>query len=312
MSLTPLFRYHQIPADRRGRPARPRRARPRPRLRQGLDQARARDLWRHAAEGGRCGHGPGLCRDPEGRRGDAEIRAMLVASQRRWVAARDEALGDPDSWPEDADRDPETWHGKILAAMRDRTDALSQRDAKDPLQFPLIARFAQSGPEQRVRRPVHRRPVRRLRAPAASSSRPAPDPGRITIPASPPAATRTTTGSAAWTRTGRPLRRLRDPIGGRCRRRQAEAVASCAVDGASDTTCPDITNPRNPEARWNLQPKGEAMAAPSPALARLDAEAATGGSRIWLYTCLTDTGYPDGRSVFRRSRKGARIPALSV
>jgi uncharacterized protein YecT (DUF1311 family) len=230
--------------------------------------------------------------------GDAEIRAMLVASQRRWVAARDEALGNPDSWPEDAD--PETWRGKILAAMQDRTDTLNQRDAEDPLQFPLIAR-AQDQRQfaaQFTGGPFAGFETRCQFFPSRAGSWA--DYYSCFATSRYQNNDRVCSVDQDWATYGvTETRSVADVVDGKLK-----PVASCAVDGASDSTCPDIANPRNPEARWNLQPKGEATAAPSPALAKLDAEAATGGSRIWLYTCLNDPGFPTADPFFDGRGKG--------
>ncbi|MBL7406422.1 DUF1311 domain-containing protein, partial [Escherichia coli] len=68
---------------------------------------------------------------------DAEIRAMLVASQKRWVAARDTRLGDLDA--AGAPSDPADARTVVLAAIRARTRDLSGRSTSDPARPHWIA-----------------------------------------------------------------------------------------------------------------------------------------------------------------------------
>jgi uncharacterized protein YecT (DUF1311 family) len=224
--------------------------------------------------------------------GDAEIRDMLVASQRRWLAARDEALGDPAGWPEDADRDPDTWHAKILTAMQDRTNALKERSNTDPQQFALIA-TAQAQRRflgQFTGGPFAGFETRCEFFPTRSGSW-ADYYGCF--------ATRTYQNhdrvcsvDEDWaTYRAYETRSIADVVDGKLK-----PVASCALDGDTDSTCPDGATGDNPEARWNLQPKaadaGTAGATP-PALPKLDAEAAgTLDDSPWLHACLTDPSYP--------------------
>ncbi|MDR9850868.1 lysozyme inhibitor LprI family protein [Herbaspirillum huttiense] len=72
---------------------------------------------------------------------DAEIHDMLVASQKRWIAAREAAFGDLDratngqtgeTYPKDMQRK------MVLKAIRGRTDQLKRRSDHEPGQFHFI------------------------------------------------------------------------------------------------------------------------------------------------------------------------------
>ncbi|WP_395676613.1 lysozyme inhibitor LprI family protein [Inquilinus sp.] len=224
--------------------------------------------------------------------GDAEIRDMLVASQRRWLAARDETLGDPAGWPEDADRDPDTWHDKILSLMQDRTNVLKDRSKTQPQQFTLIAvakeqrRFLgqfTGGPfagfETRCEIfPSHAGSWADYYSCFATRTYQNHD--------------RVCSVDEDWaTYRTYQTRSIADVVDGKLK-----PVASCALDNDNDSICPDGPASDNPEARWNLQPKaaeaGTADVAPT-ALPKLDAEA-TGDEEdsAWLHACLTDPAYP--------------------
>ena len=81
-------------------------------------------------------------------------------------------------------------------------------------------------------------------------------------------------------------------------------IATCDVDGDSDSACPDVANDSDVKARWNLQPEiGDAAASTLPAgLTKLDADATgsmvegepagTKDNEPWLHACLTDSSYP--------------------
>jgi uncharacterized protein YecT (DUF1311 family) len=221
--------------------------------------------------------------------GDAEIRDMLVASQRRWIAARDKILGDPADWPEDADRDPDTWHDKILTAMRDRTQVLKERSRTEPQQFSLIER-AQD--QRRFTSQFTGGPF------AGFETRCEIFPTRMGSWADYYACfatrhyqnnSRVCSVDEDWaTYRTYETRSVADVVDG-----ELKPVASCALDGDTDSTCPDKATRDNPDARWNLQPKAEHARAAAPALAKLDAEAVGDEERsAWLQTCLTDPGYP--------------------
>lgn len=222
--------------------------------------------------------------------GDAEIRDMLVGSQRRWLAARDEALGDPAGWPEDADRDAGTWHDKILSAMRDRTNDLKARSNTDPQQFALIA----EAQEQRrflaqfTGGPFAGFATRCEFFPTRSDSWA--DYYSCFATRIYQNHDRVCSVDEDWaTYRTYETRSIADVVDG-----TLKPVASCNLDGGTDSTCPDPSTSDNPEARWNLQPKaaGSASAAP-PALPKIDAEAAgTLDDTPWLHACLTDPAYP--------------------
>jgi len=227
--------------------------------------------------------------------GDAEIHEMLVASQRRWLAARDQDLGDPESWPEDADRDVDTWHDKILSLMQDRTNVLKDRSKTEPGQFSLIAeaqaqrRFLArytggpfAGFETRCEIfPTHAGSWADYYSCFATRTYQNHD--------------RVCSVDEDWaTYRTYETRSIADVVDGKLK-----PVASCAVDGNNDSTCPDGPASDNPEARWNLQPKAEEAGnagsadAKAAALPKLDAEAwGSLDDTPWMRACLTDPDYP--------------------
>jgi uncharacterized protein YecT (DUF1311 family) len=228
--------------------------------------------------------------------GDAEIRAMLVASQKRWLAARDEAFADPKNEHWD---DENSWRGKLLHAIRSRTEALAKRSATDPKQFDLIAGAL-----------LQRQFAARFTGGAfagfeteceflpGSNQSWADDYGCF--------GTRTyqnhdrvcsvnedwATYSVYETRT------IADVVGG-----NLKTIATCSVGGFGGA--PDCPDAEDSAARWTLQPKdadagnpaggapdGGSAATDSSPLPKIDVEAGLDDGTPWLNACLTDKGYP--------------------
>ncbi|MGL4963867.1 MAG: lysozyme inhibitor LprI family protein [Inquilinus sp.] len=215
--------------------------------------------------------------------GDAEIREMLVASQKRWLAARDLRLAGPDD-----DEDGTAWQGRLLKAVQDRTARLKMRSGTDPKQFDLIAtaeaqrRFAarfSGGPFARFRTGCDFLPSDGRSAAAdvygCFATRFYQNKDRICGVSEDWAS-----GAVYETHS------VADVVDGK-----PKTVATCSVEGAAgEPPCPD--GDRDGAARWNLQPKAD-DATSAGSLPRIDAEA--GGlddDAPWLQACLTDGRYP--------------------
>ena len=56
---------------------------------------------------------------------DSEMRAMLVRSQKRWLAARDKRFADPVDFP--GAPNAKALRASLLQAIRQRTETLSER-----------------------------------------------------------------------------------------------------------------------------------------------------------------------------------------
>jgi uncharacterized protein YecT (DUF1311 family) len=240
--------------------------------------------------------------------GDAEIHAMLVASQKRWLAARDETFADPkdEHWTDDT-----PWRGRLLDAIRSRTNALARRSTTDPKQFDLIERAQ-----------AQRQFAARLSGGSFAGFETRCD----FFPDTPASwadhyecystryyrnADRVCSVGEDWAT----YRQYQTRSIGRLVDGKLTPVATCDVDGDSDSTCPDASNDSDTKARWNLQPKVD-DAGPStlpPDLSRLDADAAgsmvegepagTKDDEPWLHACLTDSSYPSADPTSDGSRK---------
>lgn len=214
--------------------------------------------------------------------GDAEIHEMLVASQRRWLAARDRRLAGPEE-----DEDDAAWHARLLKAMRDRADALGERSRTDPKRFDLIAtaeaqrRFAAQftgGPFAGYSTDCDFLPSQGLSgAPdtyGCFAARFYQNKDRVCSVAEDWAS-----GSVYETHS------VADVVDGRLK-----TVAICTVGSTGgQPACPD--EDRDADARWNVEPRGEAAARSLP---QIDAEAGGGpdDDAPWLRACLTDRSYP--------------------
>ncbi|OWJ64073.1 lysozyme inhibitor LprI family protein [Inquilinus limosus] len=223
---------------------------------------------------------------------DAGIHDMLVASQRRWLAARDEALADPAGWPEDVDRDPATWRDRILTAMRDRANDLKQRSDTDPQQFALIAtaREQQRFLAQFTGGPFAGFATRCEFFPTHAGSWA--DYYACYATRHYQNGNRVCSVDEDWaTYRTYETRSIAEVVDGKLK-----PVATCGTEGqAGYTLCPGGDTLGDEAGRWDLQPKTEDTRLPSgpPSLPKLDAEAAgTLDDAPWLRACLTDPGYP--------------------
>ncbi|MGU3547026.1 lysozyme inhibitor LprI family protein [Methylobacterium sp. A52T] len=162
---------------------------------------------------------------------DAEIRAMLIASQKRWVAARDTWLGDLDA----ADA-----RAVVLKAIRARTEDLSGRSKSDPArphwiaaalrQRAFAARFT-GGPFAGFDTACDFLPVGRDRVYGCFGSRRYQNGDRV--------CTLSDDWASGHTSETRTVARVVDGA--------ARTVATCTIGGGDDAECP---GPDNADGRW--------------------------------------------------------------
>lgn len=219
---------------------------------------------------------------------DAEIRAMLVASQKRWLNKRDLRLGqifDPDASAEKASK-AELQHN-LLAAMADRTAALTARSKTDPHVAQLIAvalgqrKFAAQytgGPYAGVDSDCDFMPGTPMdRGPYGYScfaTRSYQNHDRVCTTSTDWATYRVYETHTVATVVGNHLK----------------TIATCSVDGGG---CPDPDAPNDP-ANWDRNPKNaDVVIDPAGApLSKVDGDAGPDDDDPWLHACLTDSTYP--------------------
>ncbi|HEX2891915.1 MAG TPA: lysozyme inhibitor LprI family protein [Vineibacter terrae] len=208
---------------------------------------------------------------------DADIRAMLVDSQKRWLAKRDRLF---DRRLASADKDAQ--RAIMLSATQDRTRVLTEPSGSPPQQPALII-IAQ---EQRkftgrytggsfagFDTSCEFLPVQDSYVYGCFGSRQYQNYSRVC------------TVSRYWA-TGRVYEKrsvaeITDD--------KARVIATCSVDGVEgDTTCPGGSGE---DRRWDTLPKADAPA-PVSSLPKIDAEAGPDEDAPWLRTCLTDRSYP--------------------
>ncbi|RUP17132.1 MAG: DUF1311 domain-containing protein [Methylobacterium sp.] len=233
---------------------------------------------------------------------DAEIRAMLVASQKRWVAARDTRLGDLDA--AGAPSDPADARTVVLAAIRARTRDLSGRSTSDPArphwiaaalrQRAFAARFT-GGPFAGFDAACDFLPVGQDRVYGCFGSRRYQNGDRV--------CTLSDDWASGHTTETRTVARVVDGA--------ARTVATCTIGGSDDAECP---GPGNPAGRWTRPAAPAAAGAAAPPAgprAVLDVELAPDAeAETWLSTCLTDPAYPPPDPVpAARTGPGSSPPA---
>ncbi|MFS2156110.1 lysozyme inhibitor LprI family protein [Pseudomonas sp. Pseusp122] len=215
---------------------------------------------------------------------DAEIRAMLVASQRRWVATRDSSFGDLDN-----STDGQTGEGYskqdqrdiVLKAMQDRTQRLGEMSSTTPRQPRLIqvalqqrafaARFS-GGPFAGFSASCDFLPQSGEYYYACFGTHFYQHNNRVCSVTQDWAS-----GSVYETRT------VADVIGGKLK-----PVATCNP-GESDCSPQDWSvepESLDTDAQRTVEQQG------ATALARLDAEVEEDDDTQWLQSCLTDPDYP--------------------
>ncbi|WCS26681.1 DUF1311 domain-containing protein [Methylobacterium sp. NMS14P] len=208
---------------------------------------------------------------------DPEIHAMLIASQKRWVAARDTRLGELDA----ADA-----RAVVLGAIRARTKDLSGRSRSDPArphwiaaalrQRAFAARFT-GGPFAGFDTACDFLPVGQDRVYGCFGSRRYQNGDRV--------CTLSDDWASGHTTETRTVARVVDGA--------ARTVATCTIGGGDDAECPGPDNPAGRWARPAAPAAAGATAAPAGPRATLDVELASDAdAETWLSTCLTDPAYP--------------------
>ncbi|WP_173009363.1 lysozyme inhibitor LprI family protein [Methylobacterium sp. P1-11] len=213
---------------------------------------------------------------------NAEIRAALVASQKRWLATRDRRLGHLN---EDQDPpDPAAWRTIVLKAMQDRTRDLTpstEGAAKLPR---LIATVA-----------AQRRFAARFSG--------GPFAGFATTCDFLPGSGTYSYGCFAmqsYQNDDRVCRRTEDWASGSVSETRfvgrvvdgaLRTVATCSIGGGDGPSCPDRSS--GSRGAWKRPAAAsDAEKPPAPPLPKLDADVWMDDDAPWLPVCLTDPAYP--------------------
>ncbi|HKU99591.1 MAG TPA: lysozyme inhibitor LprI family protein [Vineibacter sp.] len=215
---------------------------------------------------------------------DADIRAMVVDGQKRWLVERDKLFD-----RRLASAAPDAQHTTMLAALQDRTQVLSQQPGLVTIaqgQRKFAGRYT-GGSFAGFETRCEFLPVQDSYVYGCFASRQYQNGSRIC------------TLERYWA-TGRiyEKRSVAEIIDGKPR-----VIATCSVEGVEgDTTCPGSGNATDESGRWNTQPKGSAPS-PTPSLPKIDAEAGPDDDAPWLRACLTDRRYPLAAPASDGSRK---------
>jgi hypothetical protein len=216
---------------------------------------------------------------------DSEIRAMLVTSQRRWLAQRDAELGqlDQDQDANNADR-----RQIVLDAIKSRTQYLSepsQQDSKLPRLVSVALgqrKFASQftgGPFAGFDTSCDFLPGSGTYSYGCFATHSYQNKTRV-------CSVREDWASGSVSET----RMVADIANGRAR-----TVATCSIGGGdADGVCPGA-NADGAPGRWKTQgipPDTASMAPPAHPQPQLDADIGPDTDDPWLHACLTDTGYP--------------------
>ncbi|WP_432726865.1 lysozyme inhibitor LprI family protein [Variovorax sp. W6] len=215
---------------------------------------------------------------------DAELRAMLGRSQKRWIEARDVRFDTPMDYP--GAPDAAALPRSLLQEMRRRTRMLSEPGKADRAvprlletaqeQRKFLAQFT-GGPFAGFTTSCDFLPGGQQLSYGCFSDRSYQHRDRVC------------TLKDDWASGGYYQTRL---VGNVVRGR-LETVAICGDGSEGGSPCPEPDGSGRPGARWNLQP-GRAASAPTDA-PKLDAEAELGAEDTgWLRACLTDVRYPQG------------------
>ena len=214
---------------------------------------------------------------------DADLRAMLVRGQKRWIEARDKRFADPQDFA--GAPNGKTLRASLLKAIRQRTKTLSEPNEANRAtprlletalqQRKFLAQFtggAFAGFETRC----DFLPGGQELSYGCFSERRYQNRDRVC------------TLMDDWASGGIYQTRLvGNVVQGRL-----ETVAACGDGSEVGSPCPDTVNEaRKASAGWNLHP-GLPAEAPK-ALPKLDAEVELGAEdTAWLHACLTDRRYP--------------------
>lgn len=209
--------------------------------------------------------------------GDAGIRAMLVAGQRRWLARRDADLGhlDQDGGAPDA----ATWRGIVFKAIRDRTAALSRRAPGNP----KLPQMIETALEQR------RFAARFTGGPYAGYDT------SCTFLPSGDGYSYGCFGRQRYQNKDRVCSIVQDWASGSVNESRfvgqvvgvtLQTTATCSVGGGAGPSCPGS----DAGGRWGTSSAHEAQ--PARPLPPIDAEADFDPGARWLSNCLTTPDYP--------------------
>lgn len=215
---------------------------------------------------------------------DAEIRAALVASQKRWLARRDDRLG---RLGEDRESpDAETQREILLKAIEARSEQLSRRSRADPKVPDLIATALEQ-----------RRFAARFTGGAFAGFETSCDflPGggsysygcfgRQRFQNDARVCTLTqdwASGSVSETR-----------IVGRVADGRLTTIATCSIgSGGADEACPDSDAPPGRQGGWKQESAALGAEAPGQPLPKLDVDVSLDEAEEWLPACLTDPAFP--------------------
>lgn len=214
---------------------------------------------------------------------DAEIRAALVASQKRWLTVRDQQLG---RLKEDQDPlDTQTWREIVLKALQDRTRDLIPTAAGDPSPPRLIAaalaqrRFAArftGGPFAGFSTTCDFLPGGGTYSYGCFATQRYQNDDRVCSLTEDWAS-----GSVSETRS---VGRVVDGT--------LRTIATCSIGGGDGPDCPG--RPSGPPGKWK-RPAGVSAGVekpPAQPLPKLDADVWIDDQEPWLPACLTDRGYP--------------------
>lgn len=215
---------------------------------------------------------------------DAELRAMLVRSQKRWIEARDTRFDSPMDYP--GAPDAAALPRNLLQEMRRRTRTLSEPGKTDravprllevaQAQRKFLAQFT-GGPFAGFATSCDFLPGGQQLSYGCFSDRSYQHHERVCT-------LRDDWASGSYYQT----RLVGNVVQGRL-----QTVAACGDGSEGGSPCPEADGSGRPGARWNLQP-GIAASTPKPS-PKLDAEAELeADDTAWLRACLTDARYPQG------------------
>lgn len=221
---------------------------------------------------------------------DADLRAMLVRGQKRWIEARDKRFVDPQDFA--GAPNGKALRASLLKAIRQRTETLSEPGKTNRATPRLLETALQQ---------------RKFLAQFTGGAFAGFETGCDFLPGGQELnygcfserryqnQNRVCTLKDDWASGGYyQTRWVGNIVQGRL-----ETVAACGDGSESGSPCPDTVNEaRKAVAGWNLHPGRPALA--PKALPKLDAEVELGTEdTAWLHACLTDSRYPQSAGAAR-------------
>lgn len=217
---------------------------------------------------------------------DKDTKAMIVASQQRWLTAREDAFGKGETGA-DKDVDPTPLPKVLKLVMQDRIKVLKDRSkngliARAKAQKAFFARYpdaAYTGLRTECTFMMPRQGQAYTSYICPGSAVELQRDGRVC------------TISQTWATFSIYTQRSVATVDGDT----LKPVAFCANPGNDGSEC---TADMGPQTRWNRDPaKAQNFDAPQKAMNRLDAEnevwrALEDGDKVWLKRCVTDKTYP--------------------